>query len=54
MTEGGVMPTHYVEDYEELTGKKREKPVVEVKVVTAPEAAPVGKTVEAETKTAKK
>jgi len=32
------MPTHYVEDYEELTGKKREgSPVVETKVVSAPE-----------------
>lgn len=32
------MPTHYVEDYEELTGKKREDAfVVETKVVGAPE-----------------
>lgn len=35
------MPVHYVEDYEELTGKKREPEaeaqVVETKVVSAPE-----------------
>lgn len=31
------MPIHYVEDYEELTGLKREdSPVVETKVVGAP------------------
>jgi len=44
------MPTHYVEDYEELTGKKREKPVVEAKVVTAPVDAPVVNATRAETK----
>lgn len=30
------MAIHYVEDYEELTGLKREKPAVETKVVGAP------------------
>ena len=30
------MPTHYVEDYEEVTGKKREKFAPETKVVAAP------------------
>jgi len=48
------MPTHYVEDYEEVTGKKREKPVVETKVVTPPDDTPIFNATEAETKAAKK
>lgn len=50
------MTYHYVEDYEELTGKKPEPaPVgamgVEAKVVEAPEKAPAKKaTAKAETK----
>jgi hypothetical protein len=45
------MPTDYVEDYEELTGKKREDAfVVETKVVTPPEDTPIFNATEAETK----
>jgi hypothetical protein len=49
------MPTHYVEDYEEVTGKKREDAFpakVEAKVVTAPAKAEP-KTTPARTKAAK-
>lgn len=44
------MPTDYVEDYEELTGKKREGFEAETKVVTAPAETPVAPTTVAETK----
>jgi len=46
------MPTHYVEDYEELTGLKRDKPGAEAKVITAADdsAPAVKKTAKAETK----
>jgi len=46
------MPIDYVEDYEELTGKKRELSGVEAKVVTAAdEPKPAAKkTAKAETK----
>lgn len=33
------MSTDYVEDYEELTGQKREKFAPETKVISAPEVA---------------
>ena len=49
------MPTDYVEDYEEVTGKKREDAFpaqVEAKVVTAPAKAEPKKTA-ARTKTPK-
>lgn len=42
------MPTDYVEDYEEVSGKKRE---VEVKVIKAPETdTPIFAATKAETK----
>jgi hypothetical protein len=44
------MPTDYVEDYEELTGKKREKFKAETKVVTPPDDTPIFNATEAETK----
>jgi len=44
------MPTHYVEDYEELTGKKIPKPGVTAKVVTAPKETVEVAKAEAETK----
>ena len=45
------MPTDYVEDYEELTGKKREDAfVVETKVIGAPETPEVEPVTVAEVK----
>lgn len=44
------MPTHYVEDYEELTGKKIPKSAVTAKVVTAPAETDAVDSTEAETK----
>lgn len=45
------MPTDYVEDYEELTGKKRGGFTAETKVVTPPaEDTPIFNATEAETK----
>ena len=47
------MPTDYCEDYEEVTGKKREDAFpaeVETKVVTAPETPEVAPTTVAEVK----
>jgi len=45
------MPTDYVEDYEELTGKKREDAFeVATKVVTAPDETPIFNATKAETK----
>lgn len=45
------MPTDYVEDYEKVTGKKREGFAVETKVVTPPaEDTPIFNATEAETK----
>ena len=48
------MPTYYVEDYEELTGKKPDGSPLETevvtKVVTAPETPEVAPTAVAETK----
>lgn len=44
------MPTHYVEDYEELTGKKIPKSEVTAKVVTAPKEDAEATKAEAETK----
>jgi len=55
MTRRSIMPTYYVEDYEELTGLKPdgspvEMGVVETKVVTAPETHEVAPATVAETK----
>lgn len=45
------MPTDYVEDFEEVTGKKREDAfTVETKVVSAPETPEVEPTTVAEVK----
>ena len=45
------MPTDYVEDYEELTGKKREDAfTVETKVIAAPETPEVEPVTVAEVK----
>jgi len=47
------MPTDYVEDYEEVTGLKREDApagVIETKVVVAPKSAKVAPATVAETK----
>ena len=44
------MPTDYVEDYEQVTGLKREKFKAETKVVTPPEDTPIFNATEAETK----
>ena len=41
------MPTDYVSDYEELTGKSR---VIETKVIAAPDETPVFMATEAEVK----
>lgn len=44
------MTTFYVEDYEEVTGLKREGFAVETKVVTPPDDTPIFNATEAETK----
>lgn len=44
------MPTDYVEDYEEVTGLKREGFEVVAKVVTAPDETPIFNATKAETK----
>lgn len=46
------MPTDYVEDYEEVTGLKREKftEAAEAKVVEAPEKPKASRSTKAETK----
>jgi len=49
----GIMPTHFVEDYEEITGKKLPKSAVETKVVIGPpieDDTPLYNATEAETK----
>jgi hypothetical protein len=44
------MAVDYVEDYEEVTGLKREKFTAEAKVVTAPEEPKPSRSTKAETK----
>jgi hypothetical protein len=44
------MPAHYVEDYEEVTGKKLPKSAVTAKVISTPAEADAVDSTEAETK----
>ena len=44
------MPNDYVEDYEEITGKKREKFTAEAKVITATDEPKASRSAKAETK----